>query len=113
MTDSAGVRAPSVLVVDDEAAFNGHETLEAVERASYDLIVLDLRMPVTDGFTFLTLASYRWPTPRSRVLLLTGDLSPIAESIARFHDRHRPLRKPCASSEVVRAAREFFDMPAG
>ena len=63
------LRNKSVLVVDDEAynrkllrnilekagvrmteAADGNEALQALERSSYDLILLDLRMPNLDGF---------------------------------------------------------------
>lgn len=63
---------PHVLIVDDDQeitraiglrlrdagfkpsiAFNGHQGLEIAQSAAPDAIVLDLRMPVMDGFTML------------------------------------------------------------
>jgi DNA-binding response OmpR family regulator len=35
------------------AAYNGQEGLEQIEKATFDIILLDLMMPVVDGFQFL------------------------------------------------------------
>lgn len=36
--------------VEIETACNGKEAVEQTERTSYDLIIMDLQMPVMDGF---------------------------------------------------------------
>jgi two-component system, chemotaxis family, chemotaxis protein CheY len=54
-----------------ETAPNGAVALELAERLQPDLILLDLRMPVMDGWQFL--AAYReTPQPHSRVVVLTA-----------------------------------------
>lgn len=71
MAEFAPVSGPRVLVVDDdpdirdllvavlkddgyeaESARNGREALDLLERWPADLVVLDLMMPVMDGWTF-------------------------------------------------------------
>jgi CheY-like chemotaxis protein len=55
-----------------DAASNGAAALTAVAAASYDLILLDIHMPVMDGWQFL--AAYRQlaPLPRARVIVMSA-----------------------------------------
>ena len=53
-----------------DSAFNGEEAMDFTAVAHYDLIVLDLMMPVMDGLTFLQrLRTAKLATP---VLILTA-----------------------------------------
>ncbi|MBI3948102.1 MAG: response regulator [Armatimonadetes bacterium] len=83
--------SPRVLVVDDEplitqalcealeplgcqptAAFNGRQALEAVEKQVPDLIVLDVTMPLMDGFQTLEWLRTNPSTRNTPVIMLTA-----------------------------------------
>lgn len=53
-----------------EAALNGADALREMERDSYDLVLLDLRMPGMDGMSVLRMIKRRWP--ESEVVVITG-----------------------------------------
>jgi DNA-binding NtrC family response regulator len=53
-----------------EAANDGPEALRAMERARFDVVLLDLRMPGPDGMTVLKAMKERWP--ESEVVIVTG-----------------------------------------
>jgi PAS domain S-box-containing protein len=82
-----------VLVVDDEpvildllvdalsgarhsvdTASGGGEALRKIERASYDIILLDLKMPDMDGRQVFEAIATRWPALRDRVVFSSGDV---------------------------------------
>ena len=58
---------------DVEAVPDGNEALQAMERNAFDLVMLDLRMPGTDGMTVLRTIKEKWP--ESEVVVITGDPS--------------------------------------
>lgn len=88
----ASARAPQVLVVDDDPGIrefirtvltdegyrvaeapDGYEALARVRRARPDLILLDMRMPVMDGWEFVR--TYREePGPHAPVVIVTAAL---------------------------------------
>lgn len=123
---------PRVLVVDDEedfletlvnrlrrrgvpteGALSGHRALEMLEAESFDVVVLDVRMPGMDGLEALKEIKDRWPFVE--VIMLTGhgsvesgiqgmrlgafdyvmkpaDLEDLLEKIHQAHER-RSLRE--------------------
>ena len=93
VTASPRSNAKSLLVVEDEAdvasilvealardghhveiACNGVEALEKLSNRTYDLVLSDTRMPVMDGESFYAEMRRRFPTLRSRIIFLTGDV---------------------------------------
>ncbi|MFQ5861235.1 MAG: response regulator, partial [Dehalococcoidia bacterium] len=54
-------------------ASGGTEALALVEKESYDLLLVDLRMPGMDGQEFFRILASRHPELRLRVIFITGD----------------------------------------
>jgi CheY-like chemotaxis protein len=55
-----------------DVAANGAEALAFLERATCDLIVCDLKMPVLDGAGLYEQIRHRWPALRGRLLFVSG-----------------------------------------
>lgn len=50
-------------------ASNGKEAIQLCEQQSFDVVILDIRMPVMDGIEAARIIQSRWP--KSRILILT------------------------------------------
>jgi two-component system, chemotaxis family, chemotaxis protein CheY len=66
--DDKDIRELLVSVLEDdgyqaESASNGREALEVLERWKADVVVLDLMMPVMDGWTFADRMHEKWDIP--------------------------------------------------
>ncbi|HYK97797.1 MAG TPA: response regulator [Candidatus Acidoferrales bacterium] len=66
--DDQDIRELLVSVLEDdgyqaESAQNGREALEVLERWKADVVVLDLMMPVMDGWTFADRMHEKWDIP--------------------------------------------------
>ena len=83
-----------VVVTHDAAA--GHEALGA---SRFDVLVLDVKMPGTDGLT--ALAQLREEQPDLRVILMTGHLSLDDEREAARLGAGAYLLKPVPVEELV------------
>lgn len=109
-----------VLVVDDEevvclsyqrllsgnsfsvmAALDGDAALKIMEERSFDVVLLDLRMPGTDGLTVLKTIKERWP--ESEVVIITGypSLETVKEAVR--YGAYDYLAKPVVPEVVIRA----------
>lgn len=73
--DEAILRSIEEILTDEgyavAAALNGKEALERVQRAAPDLILLDMKMPVMDGWAFAQ-AYRRLPGPHAPIIALTA-----------------------------------------
>lgn len=131
LTAGTGGRAVDVLVVDDDVplretaletlalggflaagAGNGAEALRFLITERADLILLDLRMPVLDGWSFLR---HRASSPRLSgipVMILSGE--PPDTTLTAHIDGW--LGKPFGEDELVEAVaaqlRRIHDLPA-
>jgi DNA-binding NtrC family response regulator len=84
-----------ILVVDDEPALrrtleralkshqyevvsaaDPHSAYQILGESSFDLVLLDLRLPQMAGDTFFLAMVRRWPRLLGRVILMTGDPTP-------------------------------------
>jgi CheY-like chemotaxis protein len=85
----------------DEAA-NGADALEIVERRAPDVILLDMRMPVLDGWGFATELRRRGMQIPIVVMTAARDAARWADEIAAYGAR----AKPFAFEDLLRAVRE-------
>jgi len=122
----------AILVVDDEpdlaaviaevlerdghtvrTATNGAIALEMLERDAYDLVVLDVRMPVLDGEGLYEEIERRFPALRERIIFLTGDV--LGREKQAFLERigAPTLAKPYDLIEVRRLVHQVLVDRAG
>lgn len=76
---------------DVDVAKNGQEALDKCNRKTYDLILLDLMMPVLDGVEFLK----RFDCPETKVIILSN---------LTYGDALEQALKLGADSNLVKAA---------
>ncbi len=110
----------SVLVVDDDDAIrrllstvlgranaevetvpDGRDALARLESRSYSVIILDLMMPVVDGFELLDRVSESMPELLGHIIVLTAA---SAKTLTKLHaDMHvwRVIRKPFDISDLL------------
>ena len=53
-----------------QAAANGQEAVNAMEQFAFDVIIMDVKMPVMDGMLALQIIHSRWP--KTQIILLSG-----------------------------------------
>lgn len=110
--DEADVTFPLELVLraegfDPEVVHDGEAALRAVEREAFDVVVLDLRMPVLDGW--LVLAQLGGRAVRPRVV--------VCSALTRVEDQQRAFElgadafvpKPSEPDYLVRTLREVLE----
>lgn len=88
-------------------AGNGAEALERMHVGNYDLIVLDLMMPVLDGLGFLgKLKSQQ--SKRPPVLVFSASTNPAVAARAREAGAEAVARKPVDQEEFIRLVRSLI-----
>jgi DNA-binding NtrC family response regulator len=107
------VKQPRVLVVDDEPglrrtlerALRGHHyevvsvgdpnsAYQMLGESTFDLVLLDLRLPQMAGDTFFLAIVRHWPRLLGRVILMSGDPLPLTPDWPAELARCRVLHKP-------------------
>lgn len=123
--------AKTILVVDDEerlvslvkayllqegfqviTAYNGQEALQASRTARPDLIILDLMMPVMDGYEFMRLQLKERETP---IILLTAKVQDSEKVLGLELGADDYVTKPFSPRELVARVRAVLRRlaPAG
>lgn len=85
-----------------EAVWNGHDALREMEKACFDLVLLDLRMPGMDGMSVLRMIKERWP--ESEVVVITGYPSVETAKEAIRLGAYDYLAKPVNPDEIIKVA---------
>jgi two-component system chemotaxis response regulator CheY len=88
-----------------ETAANGYQALSRVEARMPDLILLDLMMPLMDGWRFLELARQRFPSLSTPVVLLSA-VHALTEEARRLGVTAF-LPKPFDLADVAQLAHEL------
>ena len=89
-----------------EAAGDGQEALQVMERHPFDVVLLDLRMPGLDGMDVLKTIKQRWP--ESEVVVITGYPTIESAKEAVRLGAHDYIAKPVGPDDVIRAANEAW-----
>jgi len=85
-----------------EAAINGEDALEALQHKSFDVVLLDLRMPGMDGMAVLKEIKRDWPA--SEVVVITGYPTVETAKEAVRLGAYDYLAKPVGPAEIINAA---------
>ncbi len=93
-------------------AINGMEGIERALRAPFDLCVVDVNMPIMDGYLFVR-TMRREPTVRAMPVLMTStQASPADRLLARRAGANFYLVKPVAPARLARIAATMLGLPA-
>lgn len=121
-----------ILVVDDENEFawmvanrlrlsgyeahavsDGANALDTALREKPDLILMDLLMPVVDGYTVLSLLKSRQETRHIPVVIFSAKGQPDEPSRARERGASDYITKPFESMELITKIRAALDTRQG
>jgi two-component system chemotaxis response regulator CheY len=124
MIDVATVEALAVLVVDDAAmvrsyhrailsdagfavreACNGYEALELTLAERFALIVVDVNMPVMDGYTFVEGVRRQALVPDVPIIMISTEQMPDDSQQAYRKGANLYLVKPAAPEQLMLTAR--------
>ena len=132
-------RRPKILLVDDDfdlvrvmrgvleseayeviVAYDGKEGIEKAKKEKPDLVVLDIVMPVADGFTFADQFRKEPSLAKTPVLVLTSfsevlgqpDPSEVEEHLRIAFEFAEYIRKPLKPKDLVAKVKQFL-MRAG
>jgi HD-like signal output (HDOD) protein/CheY-like chemotaxis protein len=90
---------------DIEFALSGAEALQAMERAPFDVVITDMRMPGMDGAQLLELVKARFPQTVRMVLSGQSDREVILRCVG---PTHQYLSKPCDVEELRQKLAQAF-----
>ena len=92
-----------------DSAFDHREASGRLKDQSYDLIFLDMKMPMMDGKTFYRKINEYIPTLEKRIVFLTGDVA--NEETFKFiqETKNRYISKPFTLKEMRELLNRFFD----
>ncbi|SDL15136.1 two-component system, NarL family, capsular synthesis sensor histidine kinase RcsC [Pseudomonas delhiensis] len=83
---------------------DGRQALDCLERASFDVLLTDLSMPVLDGYALARQARERWPS--LPVVAATAHVTPLEQERCRAVGIARVVTKPLSLAVLERALRE-------
>lgn len=89
-------------------ASHGRDALTQVEEERPDVVLLDLRMPVMDGYAFMAEVNESRPWLEPRVLVLSGDLA-AGNSENPPVPAARMMAKPVVLQDLVRRLKEVAE----
>ncbi|HUR83186.1 MAG TPA: response regulator [Thermoanaerobaculia bacterium] len=98
----------SQFVVD--VARDGHEAIEKVKSRQYAAILLDLLMPIADGYAVLDFLSNEHADLLRRVLVVTASVSPRQMERLRNYRIHGVIAKPFEVDVLQNAVRQCAGM---
>jgi DNA-binding response OmpR family regulator len=92
-----------------DTATNGREAINKASQTEYDVIVLDLMMPVMTGFEVLAQLSVRTPKARFVVIMSAAPHDVVAKATGA--NVFAALQKPAGINDIVATVRACIDAP--
>jgi len=86
-----------------DVAANGLEAIEAVERQTYDVVLMDVQMPELDGFEASREINRRWPGGRPRIVAMTANAMQGDRELCVAAGMDDYVAKPIRVEELVAA----------
>jgi signal transduction histidine kinase/CheY-like chemotaxis protein/HPt (histidine-containing phosphotransfer) domain-containing protein len=87
-----------------EVAWNGLEVLEALQRNSYDVVLMDVQMPELDGLDASRRICERWPAEtRPQIIAMTANAMPEDREACLAAGMDDYVAKPIRSDELANA----------
>jgi PAS domain S-box-containing protein len=86
-----------------DVAANGLEAIEAVERQTYDVVLMDVQMPELDGFEASREINRRWPAVRPRIVAMTANAMQGDRELCVAAGMDDYVAKPIRVEELVAA----------
>jgi CheY-like chemotaxis protein len=98
----------SMIGYEVEQALDSREASEKLKDQQYDLIFLDMKMPLMDGKEFYLKIKEKFPLIAKRIVFLTGDVAnqQTISFIKETGNSH--LQKPFTIQEVKSLLEDFF-----
>jgi DNA-binding NtrC family response regulator len=85
-----------------EVVTNGQDAIQLMGTHSFDVVLLDLRMPGMDGMAVLRIIKEKWP--ESEVIIITGFPGVESAKQAVTLGAYDYLAKPAGPDDVINAA---------
>jgi len=95
-----------------DIANDGREAIDALERADYDLVLMDVQMPGLDGLDATRAIRTRWPDRPVRIVAMTANAMEGDRETCLAAGMDDYLSKPIRPDELARALAEAAP-PAG
>lgn len=93
-----------------ESARDGFEALKKIEESSYDLVIVDINMPMVDGIDFYLRIVRMSPEMKNRVLFMTGDIYGEQEALDLYiKSRRTVLKKPFTKEAFLKSVSDILD----
>ncbi|MFO7667288.1 MAG: response regulator [Desulfobacterales bacterium] len=92
------------------AAYNGEEAIEKIISFNPDLILLDIMLPIIDGFEVCQMirSNPNWKDIKIIFVSAMGREVDIAKGLALGADAY--ITKPFANAEIIQKVREVLDL---
>jgi signal transduction histidine kinase len=89
---------------DCDCVADGQEVLAALERQPYDVVLMDVQMPVMDGIVATRELCRRWPVgKRPRIVGMTGNVLPAVQLECQSAGMSAYVSKPVTAADLVAA----------
>ncbi len=94
-----------------DAVADGKEVLQALELRSYDLVLMDVRMPEMDGITATKVIRKLWPKNRPKVVAITAYAMPGDQRMCLEAGMDDYLSKPVQKKDLEAVLIKYSDVP--